>query len=107
MRASFRLEIVARAEADLRAIHYHIAQDKPQAADKWLNHMLKAAGSLRTMPFCCEVIPEVEELALELRHLILGNYRMIYRIDEKRVRVLRIMHAARRLTRPMLTDEAL
>jgi plasmid stabilization system protein ParE len=105
MRGSFRVEIVAQAEADLRAIHHLIAQDKPQAADKWLSRILKAARSLRSMPFRCEVIPEAEDFGLERRHFILGNYRMIYRIDEKRVRVLRIIHAGRRVTRRMLDDE--
>jgi toxin ParE1/3/4 len=67
--------------------------------------MLKAARSLRSLPHRCEVIPEAEELGLEHRHLIYGNYRMIYRVEGKRVRVLRVIHAARRLTRQMLHDE--
>jgi plasmid stabilization system protein ParE len=69
MRASFHVEIAGAAEADLRAIHDHIAQDKPQAAGKWLSRMLKAARSLRTLPFRCEVIPEAEELGIDCRQL--------------------------------------
>jgi plasmid stabilization system protein ParE len=49
MKASFRVEIAGPAESDLRAIHDHIAQDKPQAAGKWLSRMLKDAGSMETI----------------------------------------------------------
>jgi toxin ParE1/3/4 len=105
MRASFRVEISAPAEADLLAIHNEIAQDKPRAAAKWLGAMLKAAHSLRSLPYRFEIIPEADEIGLERRHLIRGNYRIIYRIEERRVRIVRVVRAARQLTRRMLHDE--
>jgi plasmid stabilization system protein ParE len=33
------------------------------------------------------------------RQIIYGNYRIVYRIDENRVTVLRVIHAARLLSR--------
>ena len=105
MRASFRVEIAVQAEADLRAIHDHIAQDKPKAATKWLRDTLAAIRSLRSLPYRHEAIPEAAELGLERRHLIRGNYRIIYRVEAQRVRVLRVLHAAQRLTQRLLRDE--
>lgn len=99
------MEIARAAEADLRAIHDYIAQDKPKAAAKWLGDILAAARSLRSLPRRCEVIPEAEEIGLERRHLIHANYRISYRVEGRRVRVLRVIHAARRLTRQMLQEE--
>ncbi len=105
MRASFRVEIAGRAENDLLGTHDFIAQDKKKAARKWLRGALAACRSLRTMPYRCERIPEGEALGVEDRHLLFGNYRIIFRIQKSRVRVLRVIHGARQLTREMLQDE--
>ena len=49
-----------------------------------------------------EVIPEEPEIGLEIRHLIHGNYRIFYLCARGRVTVIRIIHAARRITAEML-----
>jgi toxin ParE1/3/4 len=105
MRGSFRVRIAAPAEADLLAIHDYIARDKKGAAAKWLRTILAAVRSLRSLPYRHELIPEALDLAVECRHFIHGNYRIIYRVQDQRVRVLRVIHAARLLTPEMLEDE--
>lgn len=105
MKANFRVEIAQPAEVDLLAIHDTIAQDKPKAAAKWLRDTLQAARSLRSLPFRHSVIPEAEELGPDHRQLIRGNYRIIYRVEGQRVKILRVIHAARRLTSRMLQEE--
>ncbi len=104
MKASFRVEIAASAEADLRENHDYIARDNPKAAAKWLRDTLAAVRSLRSLPYRCEIVSEAEETGLDLRHLIRGNFRIIYRIDGKRVRVLRVVRASRPLTLRMLLE---
>jgi plasmid stabilization system protein ParE len=49
------------------------------------------------MPTRCEIIPEAEEVGIEYRHVIFGQYRTIFRIVEKSVIVLRVIHGARLL----------
>jgi plasmid stabilization system protein ParE len=49
------------------------------------------------MPTRCEIIPEAEDVGIEYRHLIFGQYRTIFRIVEKSVIVLRVIHGARLL----------
>jgi plasmid stabilization system protein ParE len=105
MKASFRVEIAARAEVDMGAIHDHIAQDSKQRARKWLRGALAAARSLRSLPERFEVIPEADSLDLDYRHLLFGNYRIFYRVEERRVRVMRVIHAARQLTAEMFEGE--
>jgi toxin ParE1/3/4 len=105
MKASFRVEIAARAESDMRTIHDFIAQDKKRAAQKWLDGALAQARSLRLFPYRYEQIPEAEALGVDCRHIIYGSYRIIYRVIDRRVRILRVIHAARQLTRAMLIAE--
>jgi plasmid stabilization system protein ParE len=105
MKRNFRVEIAERAEADMRAIRSYIAQDKVGAANKWLREIIAAARSLRSQPFRCEQIPEAEALGLDCRHLVKGNYRIIFRVQGRKVRILRVIHAARQLTREMFEGE--
>jgi toxin ParE1/3/4 len=104
MRAKYRVEFTASAEAELRAAYDFIARDKKSAASKWLCGALAAIRSLRTLPFRHEIVPEAEATAVTLRHIIYGSYRIIYRIDDHRVRVFRVIHAARRLSSQTLKD---
>ncbi len=105
MRASFRVETAPLAEADLRAIYESIARNAKGEAAKWLRHALAAIRSLRTLPFRFEVVPECETLGREYRHMIFGNFRIIYRVDGQVVRINRIIRAARQLTPTMLREE--
>jgi len=43
----------------------------------------------------CEIIPEAEDVGIEYRHIIFGQYRTVFRIVEKRVIILRVIHGAR------------
>jgi toxin ParE1/3/4 len=96
--------MTASAEEDARQIHAHIAGDKPAAADKWLDQVERQVQSLETMPRRHEVIPEADELGVEYRHIVFGNYRTIYRIDGRRVIILRVLHAARLLDQSLLSE---
>lgn len=105
MRASFRVETAAPAEVDVRGIYNFIARERKGAAAKWMRGVRAAILSLRSLPERYERLPETDLLALDCRHIIYGNYRIIYRVEEPRVRVLRVVHAARLLTPEMLRDE--
>ena len=91
----YQVEITATAERDIQLNHDSIARDKPRAASNWVRQTRRQIQSLASMPARCEVIPEAEDLGIEYRHLISGNYRTIFRIMERRVIVLRVIHTAR------------
>jgi plasmid stabilization system protein ParE len=84
--------------------HARIAQDKPDAADKWAMAVRSRMLSLRQFPFRCEIIPEAEHWGLDYRHLIFGNHRIIFRVTENRVIVVRVVHGFQILRRRMLPE---
>jgi toxin ParE1/3/4 len=87
--------------ADIRAIREHIAADNPQAAERWAAEVERLILRLETLPFSFEVIPEAAELGREYRHKLFGSYRIIYRVEESRVAIVRVIHGARTLTPQM------
>jgi plasmid stabilization system protein ParE len=52
---------------------------------------------LRYLPYRYEIVPDAEDIGRPWRHIIFGNYRIIYRVDGNRVSILRVVHAARLL----------
>jgi toxin ParE1/3/4 len=68
----------------------YIAQDKPSAAEKWINLVFSKVEQLKSSPEIGRVIPEIRND--QFRELIYGNYRIIYRIEKKRISILTIRH---------------
>jgi plasmid stabilization system protein ParE len=91
----YHVEITSTAERDIQRNHDYIARDKPRAAADWVREIRRQIRSLALMPMRCEIIPEAEDLGIEYRHIIFGQYRTIFRIVEKRVIILRVIHGAR------------
>jgi plasmid stabilization system protein ParE len=97
----FRLEVSAPAGRDIGDFHDYIARDKPRAAANWARQLRRRISSLRTFPLRHEIIPEAEELNRRYRHLLFGNYRVIYQVEGDRVVILRVIHSARHLDESM------
>lgn len=95
MARKFVVEITAKAAADLAAIHEWIAQDDARAAARFMARVRSRGRSLARFPQRGAVIPEAELLGVPYRHVIEGAYRFIYRIDDQRVVVVRVIHGAR------------
>jgi plasmid stabilization system protein ParE len=74
-----------------------IARDKPKAAAKWARTAYTEMRSLRYFPMRNEVIPEADEIRYPYRHIIFGNYRIIYKVEENFVTVVRVIQASRLL----------
>jgi toxin ParE1/3/4 len=68
----------------------YIAQDKPSAADKWINTVFSKVEQLTSSPEIGRVVPEIKND--QFRELIYGNYRIIYRIEKKQISILTIRH---------------
>jgi plasmid stabilization system protein ParE len=84
---------VPRAVARASEIASYIAADRPDAASKWVDEVLAAVSTLRTHPRRGRKVPEVNRL--EIRELLHGSHRIIYRQDPRRVVVLTIRHGRR------------
>ena len=75
----------------LSEIHRYIYLDSSVEADKWLVKLLNYSKRLETFPESGRVIPEIADRK-DLRELLFGNYRIVYKIDNKKVLVLTIRH---------------
>ncbi len=102
----YRIEIGPLAQDDLAAHRLFIAQDRPRAATKWLLAVRRHIRSLARLPLRFEVIPEAEErnYPFEYRHMLFGNYRILYRVDGSCVVVVRVLRASQLLTPGMLQE---
>jgi plasmid stabilization system protein ParE len=58
---------------------------------------------LSYLPFRYELVPDIEDIERPWRHILFGKYRIIYRVDAKRVTILRIVHAAQLLGQSFFT----
>lgn len=87
--------MLSRAQRQIDKIHDAIARHAPMAADAWLDEMIAAIESLSEMPARCPTAPESRPPRLIVRHLILGNYRILFTIRDRYVRVLGIRHSSR------------
>lgn len=68
----------------------YIARDNPSAAENWVNAVFTQVEQLKSFPESGRIVPEIGNYFF--RELIYGNYRIIYRIEEKRVSILTIRH---------------
>jgi len=66
----------------------YIAQDKPSAAEKWIDTVFSKVEQLKSSPEIGRILPEINDS--QFRELIYGNYRIIYRIETKQISILTI-----------------
>jgi toxin ParE1/3/4 len=76
-------------------IAVHIAKDRPEAARKWINGLFAAGRSLAHFPRRGRRVPELNRP--EYRELMYGTYRVIYRVEARRVTILTVRHGRRLL----------
>lgn len=81
---------------DLKGVFDYIAEDSLRYATITVNKLYNKVQLISNNPFLGRVVPEFNEK--EIRELIEGKYRIVYRIkSETRVDILRIYHTARLL----------
>jgi len=66
----------------------YIAEDNPGAAEKWIRKTFSRTGQLADFPESGRHVPETPRK--DIRELILGNYRIIYRVELRQVSVLTV-----------------
>ena len=93
----FQVEITKIAGFDIQKIFKYILRDNKKVAIKWVEEIERQINRLENFPMRCPTIPEAQELEEEYRHLIYGNYRTIFRIEESKIIIMRVIHGARLL----------
>lgn len=84
-----------QAADDLQAITEFIAQDSSEYASLFVLDVIAAAERIVLSPHLGRIVPEVNNPLI--REIILGNYRIVYRLRESTIEILSIYHSARLL----------
>ncbi len=93
----YPVNLTQQAQHDLEQIFYYIADDSVNNAINFILQLEKKVYSLEDFPDRNPLIPENEFFGTDYRHLIYKKYRVVYRIAEKNVFILRIFHGAKLL----------
>ncbi|MDA3927282.1 MAG: type II toxin-antitoxin system RelE/ParE family toxin [Kiritimatiellae bacterium] len=84
-----------QASSDFEGITLFIAQDSEYYASFFASKVLHAVERLIDFPASGRVVPESDNPAI--REIILGNYRIVYRLNKNTTEILTICHGARLL----------
>ena len=95
-----RIVWTLQAIEDVEAISAYIARDSPHYAALMAERIVESVERLKEFPRSGRVVPEVEREPY--REVILGTYRIVYRLQDDRAEILTVVHAARLL--PDLED---
>lgn len=82
-----------QAADDFEAVVAFIADDSEHYAQMLAWEILQKIERLILFPFSGRVVPEIN--VSNIREVIFGNYRIIYRATEDMVEILTIFHCAR------------
>ncbi len=99
MRVAWAPLALDRAEEAAR----FIAADRPAAAAKWIDGLFDAVAKLSAFPDNGRMVPEVGRS--EIREVLYGKYRVVYRLEEKRLFVLTVRHQRRHFSERILLEE--
>jgi plasmid stabilization system protein ParE len=75
----------------VEAIAGVIAADRPAVADRWLVAVFDRVKQLQAHPDSGGIVPELDRA--EIRQLLYGRYRIIYRRDPSRIVILTVRHS--------------
>lgn len=80
---------------DLQAINDYITLDSAFYAARFISKLIRRVDQLIDLPESGRVVPEKDDN--EIRELIEGNYRIVYRLQKENITILRIHNAARKI----------
>jgi len=92
MNPKYKIIWTSVAENDLKNIIEYISVDSPQNAIKILEKIKKKASNLYTLSERGRIVPELQgQGILQYRELVIPPWRLIYRIDERKIYVLSVI----------------
>lgn len=90
-----------RAKKDLCKIIDYIAKDKKMAALKWARNIQKKVLRLQQFPYSGVIVPELDRP--EIREVIVGSYRVIYKVSGT-ISILTVFHGAKEWEKNLLVE---
>ena len=100
----YRVQISKKAEADIdEALAWFWEQLAAEAGERWLVAIWNAIETLESQPDRFSLAAETEQFGLEVRELLFGKrrgvYRIIFHVGGQTVTILRIWHGSRNAIR--------
>jgi toxin ParE1/3/4 len=89
------VRLTLQATDDLDSIAQFISKDSPQYARLFVSDVFQAVERLSEFPKSGRIVPELNDP--DVREIILGNYRLVYRFKAKLIGLLTVYHGARLL----------
>lgn len=87
-----KVRISPQADRDIDGIADFIRRDNPRRAYSFVKELYERIGVVAERPFS---YPSREDVAAGLRTASQGNYRILFRVEDELVQILRVLHAAR------------
>ena len=83
------------AKYRLQQILEYIAEDQPVNAERWVKKLIDRGDSLQELPERGRTVPEYDDP--DIREVMEGAYRIIYRLRPERVDILTVRHSSQLL----------
>jgi addiction module RelE/StbE family toxin len=84
-----------QSQEDLREIQAFIARDAPISAAAFVRRLKSSVDRLKTFPESGQVVPEINNS--NIREILFGQFRIIYRVKHRQVDIITVFHGARLL----------
>ena len=92
---SNRIYWTRQSQEDLLQVRAFISRDAPATASAFVRRLRDSVNRLKEFPESGQVVPELGRE--DIRELLRGNYRIIYRIGQERIDILAVYHSAQLL----------
>ena len=103
---TFQVEITPVAEAQIEQAYCWYREQNPEFADRWFRGLMNAIATLQEKPRRCATAVEQEIFTEEVRQLLYGKsknmYRVLFTIRDTNVYVLSVRHSAQA---PLTVDD--
>lgn len=90
----YHLLVKPSAEQDIVERYQQIKEASEQNALKWYLAIMDSIESLSQLAVLCPIAPESDYIEVEIRHLVIGDYRVLFYIESDNVHILHIRHSA-------------
>lgn len=91
-----QIQWLREAKHDLKAIYDYISHDSGKYAQRQIERVKEKTEILKRQPQAGKVVEEMNQP--DIRELVEGNYRIVYRIiSQHRIHILMVHHGARDL----------
>jgi toxin ParE1/3/4 len=81
-----------RALKTLAKIHSKLTEDSPEVANRIIDEILKRGDQIASFPYSGRKVTFYNRN--DIRELIEGKYRIIYRVRQERIEIINIFHTS-------------